>query len=480
MHVAMADAAVRLGPAAPAESYLRIDAIVEAARSTGAEAIHPGYGFLAERAAFARAVESAGLVFVGPSSATIDALGDKLHARRLARSIGVDPVPGTLEPAAVDRADAVGGIVEEAEAIGFPLLVKAAAGGGGRGMRRVAEAERVARGTGGGLGRGAVRLRRRCRLPRARDPPGAPHRGPVAGRLDRSGHRPRRAGLLAPASPPEAGRGGARAGPDRGGAAGPARPGRPDRDGRRAPQRRHLRVPALAGRRLPLPRGQHPAAGGARHHGAGDRPGPRARTVPPGRRRAAVGWRPGRRRARRYPRRPRHRSPPDRRGPVPRLRPDARHGPALADAGRSWRPRRHRPRRGRPDPARVRQPDREGHGPCGRSGRRARSPGAGRSARSWSPGSRPRCRSIAWVAREPSFRAGDLSTDWVGEHWDGPAQRALAVERAVRAAGEAAIDGLLGGQAAAALPAARAGTGPANGSAWRAAGRADVVDRWPR
>ncbi len=136
-HVRLADVAVRIGPPSPAESYLRIDAIVEAAMATGAQAIHPGYGFLAERASFARAVEEAGLVFVGPPSASIDALGDKLHARRTARSVGVDAVPGTLEPAPVDRPDQVASIVAEAERIGFPLLVKAAAGGGGRGMRRV-------------------------------------------------------------------------------------------------------------------------------------------------------------------------------------------------------------------------------------------------------------------------------------------------------------------------------------------------------
>ena len=143
-HVRMADSSVRLGPPAPSESYLRIDAVVEAALVSGAEAIHPGYGFLAERASFARAVESAGLVFVGPSSDAIEALGDKLHARRLAARVGVPSVPGTLEPAPVDRPDQVADILATARRIGFPLLVKAAAGGGGRGMRRVAREEDLA------------------------------------------------------------------------------------------------------------------------------------------------------------------------------------------------------------------------------------------------------------------------------------------------------------------------------------------------
>jgi acetyl-CoA carboxylase, biotin carboxylase subunit len=140
MHVRLADDAVRLGAAAPAESYLRMDRIIEAARSTGAEAIHPGYGFLAERAAFARAVADAGLVFIGPSAAAIEAVGDKLAGRRLARDAGVPTVPGTLEPAPIDRADAMDDIRADAERIGFPLLVKAAAGGGGRGMRFVERA----------------------------------------------------------------------------------------------------------------------------------------------------------------------------------------------------------------------------------------------------------------------------------------------------------------------------------------------------
>jgi len=143
-HVRLADASVRLGPPPPSESYLRIDAVVEAALTTGAQAVHPGYGFLAERSAFARAVEEAGLAFVGPSSGAIEALGDKLHARRLAARVGVPSVPGTLEPASVDDQEQVAGIIDTARRIGFPLLVKAAAGGGGRGMRRVTREEDLA------------------------------------------------------------------------------------------------------------------------------------------------------------------------------------------------------------------------------------------------------------------------------------------------------------------------------------------------
>jgi acetyl/propionyl-CoA carboxylase alpha subunit len=139
MHVRLADQAVRLGPASPTESYLRIDAVIDAATSSGAEAVHPGYGFLAERATFAQRLEEAGVTFVGPRAASIQALGDKLHARRLARDVGVPVVPGTLEPAPLDRADDLERILTSAREIGFPLLVKAAAGGGGRGMRRVTE-----------------------------------------------------------------------------------------------------------------------------------------------------------------------------------------------------------------------------------------------------------------------------------------------------------------------------------------------------
>jgi acetyl/propionyl-CoA carboxylase alpha subunit len=137
-HVRAADVSVRLGPAPAADSYLRADAIIAAAIATGAGAIHPGYGFLAERASFAEAVVRAGLVFIGPTPTAIAALGDKLAARRTASAAGVPVVPGSLEAISIDRPDAHEALRAEAAAIGFPLFVKAAAGGGGRGMRRVA------------------------------------------------------------------------------------------------------------------------------------------------------------------------------------------------------------------------------------------------------------------------------------------------------------------------------------------------------
>jgi acetyl/propionyl-CoA carboxylase alpha subunit len=141
VHVRLADSSVRIGPPAPTESYLNIEAILGAAAATAADAVHPGYGFLSERATFARRVTGAGLAFVGPTAETIEALGDKLRARRLAREAGVPVVPGTLEPATIDRPDLLDALAQEAAAIGLPVVVKAAAGGGGRGMRRVARIE---------------------------------------------------------------------------------------------------------------------------------------------------------------------------------------------------------------------------------------------------------------------------------------------------------------------------------------------------
>ena len=131
-HVSAADAAVRLGPAAAADSYLNVPAILSAAARAGADAVHPGYGFLAENAEFARACAAAGLVFVGPSPEAIAAMGDKRAARRLAAGLGLPVLPGYDGPAQ-DEAT----LTAEAARIGFPLMVKAAAGGGGRGMRLV-------------------------------------------------------------------------------------------------------------------------------------------------------------------------------------------------------------------------------------------------------------------------------------------------------------------------------------------------------
>jgi acetyl/propionyl-CoA carboxylase alpha subunit len=136
-HVRLAERAIHIGGARASDSYLRVDAIVEAARQAGADAVHPGYGFLSERAALAEACVAAGIVFVGPEAATLAALGDKLAARRTAAGAGVPIVPGTLEPLAAGDPDLADRVSAEAERVGFPLLVKASAGGGGRGMRRV-------------------------------------------------------------------------------------------------------------------------------------------------------------------------------------------------------------------------------------------------------------------------------------------------------------------------------------------------------
>ncbi|MEI9888142.1 MAG: biotin carboxylase N-terminal domain-containing protein [Rhizomicrobium sp.] len=131
LHVAMADKAVRLGPAAARDSYLRIDAILAAARETGADAVHPGYGFLSENAEFAEACAAAGIVFVGPPPAAIRAMGLKDRAKALMAKAGVPVVPGYLGD---DQSP--GRLAKEAAGIGYPVLIKAVAGGGGKGMRK--------------------------------------------------------------------------------------------------------------------------------------------------------------------------------------------------------------------------------------------------------------------------------------------------------------------------------------------------------
>ena len=130
LHVELADESYHLGPAPPSQSYLSADKLLEAARRTGAQAIHPGYGFLAENAAFARRVTEAGLVWIGPNAAAIEAMGEKLRARRAMQAAGVPVVPGDVQ-AIADVAQAR----DAARRYGFPLALKAASGGGGKGLR---------------------------------------------------------------------------------------------------------------------------------------------------------------------------------------------------------------------------------------------------------------------------------------------------------------------------------------------------------
>ena len=128
--VRMADEAVRIGPAPASESYLLADKIIEVCQQTGAEAVHPGYGFLSERASFVEALDAAGIAFIGPPASAIAAMGDKIESKKLARAAGVNTVPGS-EGAIADTAEAL----EWANRIGYPVMMKASAGGGGKGMR---------------------------------------------------------------------------------------------------------------------------------------------------------------------------------------------------------------------------------------------------------------------------------------------------------------------------------------------------------
>ncbi|HEV8690376.1 MAG TPA: biotin carboxylase N-terminal domain-containing protein, partial [Ideonella sp.] len=139
-HVALADDAVRIGPPPAAESYLSTPALLAAAKQAGANAVHPGYGFLSERADFAQACADAGLVFIGPPPSAIAAMGDKAGAKRRMLAAGVPCAPGYLGDE--DQSDTR--LAAEAERLGYPLLVKAVAGGGGRGMRLVHSADELA------------------------------------------------------------------------------------------------------------------------------------------------------------------------------------------------------------------------------------------------------------------------------------------------------------------------------------------------
>jgi acetyl/propionyl-CoA carboxylase alpha subunit len=138
-HVEEADEAVRVGPSPAKESYLDIEAVVAAVRQTGARAVHPGYGFLSEKAAFARAVAETGAVFVGPPPGVLEAFGDKMRARQVALAAGTRPVPGTDQPVAIDTPADRQEAQRLAAAVGYPILVKAVSGGGGIGMQVVTD-----------------------------------------------------------------------------------------------------------------------------------------------------------------------------------------------------------------------------------------------------------------------------------------------------------------------------------------------------
>ena len=196
LHVRMADEAAHIGPVAFAESYLRIDRILDAARKHGAEAIHPGYGFLSENADFAAACEDAGIVFIGPSAESIRAMGSKTAARRLAIAAGAPVVPGTERGVDLRTRGRLRASVR---------LSGAAQGGGGR--RRQGHAARGSRGGPGSrvprrLERSRARLPQRRSLRREADREAAPYRDPVAGRPARQHGPPGRARMLhaAPAS----------------------------------------------------------------------------------------------------------------------------------------------------------------------------------------------------------------------------------------------------------------------------------------
>jgi acetyl-CoA carboxylase biotin carboxylase subunit len=170
-HVRDADQAIHIGPSPAAESYLRIDRLIDAAKATGADAVHPGYGFLAENARFAQACADAGLTFIGPSPAPIEAMGSKTGARKAAIAAGVPVVPGTHVPLGDDATDE--DVRREGDRVGYPLMVKAVAGGGGKGMREVRSAEelpgavRTARSeAGSSFGNTAVYFERRLLRPR--------------------------------------------------------------------------------------------------------------------------------------------------------------------------------------------------------------------------------------------------------------------------------------------------------------------------
>ena len=337
-----ADEAYLLGGPTAAESYLKIEKIIEVCKESGAEAVHPGYGFLAENAAFARACDEAGIVFIGPPASAIDAMGSKTKARELMQAAGVPIVPGTTE--AVDTLEDA--LPHRQRRDRLPGRRQGRERRRRQGLPRRADRGQAAGRLRGRLARGREVLLRRHRLPRALPARPAPRRGPDPRRPPRQRHPPRRARLLGPAPPPEADRGV----PGPGRRRGDARGHRQDRHRRgarrRLRRRRHDRGHA-PGRGVLLPGDEHARAGRALRDRDDDRHRHRARGHPRRRRRAADRH-PGRRRAAR----PRDRVPHQRRGRVAQVRAGPgqdRQLPRAVGPGRARRLGRRPGRRGHAD-----------------------------------------------------------------------------------------------------------------------------------
>ncbi len=307
LFVRLADEAHSLGGSTPADSYLDIAKIIAVAEKSGADSVHPGYGFLAENAPFAQAVLDAGLVWIGPPPDAIDALGDKAKAKHIAEKARAPLAPGTKD-ALKDAQEAVA----FAEENGLPIAIKAVYGGGGRGLKvartldEIPEAyESAVREAVGAFGRGECLVEKFLDKPRHVETQClADQHGNVVVDL-----HPR---LLAPAPQPEARRGGAGAVPLRGPGHRALRVLQAHPPRGRLLRRRHLRVPGRPGRLDLLPRGQHPPAGRALRLRGGHRHRPGPRDVPDRGRRGARVRRP------RGPR-PLHRVPDQRRGRRPQL-----------------------------------------------------------------------------------------------------------------------------------------------------------------
>ena len=198
MHVKLADESVCIGPPAAKDSYLNIPAIVAACEITGADAVHPGYGFLSENARFAEILEEHEIAFIGPKAEHIRLMGDKIEAKRTAARLGIPAFPAPTARSRTRRRR-----FGSPSEIGYPVIVKAAAGGGGRGMKVANNPDELADAIGSRAIGGQIGVRRRFRLSGEISRQAAPYRDPGARRRTGRRHPSRRARLLAAAPPPE-------------------------------------------------------------------------------------------------------------------------------------------------------------------------------------------------------------------------------------------------------------------------------------